>query len=188
MLRRLQALPQEVVVNSPWLCLYYAWVLWMTAGDITNSNQYLNYAQEAVIAHPLTGGQSPCDPYTPNSSEDSFWGGIITLQSYLAHEKGIDKAILLANKALDIVPKSNFWLRSLLLMNLGGSYYFNGQSEQAQPILQEAISVGKSTNFNNQFLVANNTSESAVTCLCMQAELKELAGDYTAAISLCEEA
>lgn len=91
---------------------------------------------------------------------------------------------------MEIVPEYNYWLRSLVLMNLGASYYLTDEFEQAESILAEAVKVStyckQADKIKSAFI--DRTAESAVTSLCLRAELKELHGDFQTAIALCQEA
>ncbi len=188
---RLEALPNEIICIRPWLCVYYAWTLWFSSGDIAGARHYLEDAKLAVQARPLPQNQPSWTNHPLASEVTEFWSNIAVLRSYLAHERGdITEAIRLAQEALKIVPEYNYWLRSLILMNLGGSYYFIDEFEQAELILAEAVAVSsqckKADKIKSAFI--DRTAESAVTSLCLRAELKELHGEFKTAIALGQEA
>ena len=187
---RLEQLPNEIICLDPWLCIYYAWTVWIIAGDIAGARQYLEDGERAIKLNPLSE-RSPNWTNHPSASEvDEFWGSIITLKSYLAHEKNPTEAIRIAKEALEIVPEYNYWLRSLVLMNLGGSYYFIDEFKQAELILTEAVSVAFECKQGNKIksTLVNHTAESAVTSLCLRAKLKELHGEVPSAINLTQQA
>ena len=190
LLNRLKTLPNEIICADPWLCIYYAWTLWITAGDIAGARQYLEDGELVSKLKPLPAKQPSWTNHPSASEVDEFWASIITLKSYLAHEKDTMEAIRVAKEALKIVPKYNYWLRSLVLMNLGGSYYFIDRFKQAELILTEAVSVASECKQANKIksTLINHTAESAVTSLCLRAELKELHGEFKSAITLAQQA
>ena len=190
LLNRLKTLPNNIICLDPWLCIYYAWTLWMTAGDIAGARQYLEDGERASKLKPLPDRQPSWTNHPLASEVDEFWGSIVTLKSYLAHEKDITEAIRLAKKALATVPKYNYWLRSLVLTNLGGSYYFIDEFKQAELILIEAVSVASECKQVNKIksTLINRTAESAVISLCLRAELKELHGEFPSAITFAQQA
>ena len=190
LLNRLKTLPNEIICLEPWLCIYYAWTLWITAGDIAGARQYLEDGERANKLKPLSDQQPSWTNHPLASEVDEFWASIVTLKSYLAHEKDITEAIRLAQEALEIVPEYNYWLRSLVLMNLGGSYYFIDEFKQAELILTQAVSVASQCKQAHKIksTLINRTAESAVTSLCLRAELKELHGEFQRAITLSQQA
>ena len=98
---------------------------------------------------------------------------------------------LLATKFFIPSIKSNLVKRrSLVLINLGASYYLTDEFELAEPILLEATQVSTRCKQVDKIKSAfiDRTAESAVTALCLQAELKELHGEFKTAIALCQEA
>ena len=190
LLTHLQAIPNEIICLSPWLCMYYAWTLWFTSGDVAGARQYLKDAKLAVNNKPLSKKKASWTNHPSANEFDDFWASIATLESYLSHEKDITEAIHLATEALKIIPEYNYWLRSLALMNLGGSYYFIDDFEQAEPVLLEAIEVSthckQVDKIKAQYI--DRTAESAVISLCLRSELKELHGEFPSAIAICQEA
>ena len=190
LLNRLKTLPNEIICLDPWLCIYYAWTLWITAGDVAGARQYLEDGEQASKVKPVSDRQPSWTNHPLASEVDEFWGSIITLKSYLAHEKDTAEAIGLAKEALEIVPKYNYWLRSLVLMNLGVSYYFIDKFKQAELTFAEAVLIASECKQANKIksTLINRTADSAVTSLCLCAELKELHGEFQSAISLSQQA
>ncbi len=57
LLNRLKTLPNEIICLDPWLCIYYAWTLWITAGDVAGARQYLEDGERASKLKPLPDKQ-----------------------------------------------------------------------------------------------------------------------------------
>ncbi len=190
LLTRLEAIPHEIICLRPWLCVYYAWTLWFTAGDIAGARQYLQDAENAAKAKAISNSQPSWTNHPLANEIDEFWANIAALRSYLSHEQNTSEAIRLAEDALKIVPQHNYWLRSLVIMNLGFSYYLLDEWERSEPILAEAKKISfrcdRVDKVNPAFI--GRVAESAINSLCLQAEIKELRGELGEAISLASEA
>ena len=190
LLDRLKALPNQIICDRPWLCIYYAWTLWFTSGDIASAKQYLADAEQAIKTHPLPETKPSWTNHPLSSENKEFWANIAVLRSYLSHEQDVETAIDLAESALEIVPQYNYWLRSHLLSNLGFSYYLSDRFEPAERILAEATQVSsdcqQANKVESKFI--NRTAETAVSSLCLRAELSNLHGQPEQAISFCQSA
>ena len=190
LLNRLKALPDWVICDRPWLCIYYAWTLWFTSGDVKGAKQYLANAEKAIQINPLPKTQASWTNHPLSSEVKEFWANIAVLKSYLSHDQDIETVIYLAESALVVVPKYNYWLQSHLLTNLGLSYYLSDRFEVAEQTLREATQAStnckQATKVKSKFI--NRTAESAVSSLCLRAELNNLHGQPKTAISLCQSA
>ncbi|MEM8676721.1 MAG: LuxR C-terminal-related transcriptional regulator [Cyanobacteria bacterium P01_G01_bin.67] len=190
LLDRLQALPNQIICDRPWLCVYYAWSLWFALGDIKGAKQYLADAEQAAKISPLPETKASWTNHPLSSEVKEFWANIAVLNSYLSHEQDVKTAIDLAESALKIVPQYNYWLRSLVLTNLGFSYYLGDRFKQAEQALIKATQAStdcqQATKVESKFI--NRTVDSAVSSLCLRAELNNLHGEPEIAIALCQSA
>ncbi|HEM62466.1 MAG TPA: hypothetical protein ENO24_09260, partial [Chloroflexi bacterium] len=121
LLRWFQALPEEVVLASPQLCLAYSWPLSFT-GQLDAAQSYLARAERAAQDNP------------PLLAEAT------TVQAQLARARGDDRdTIELSGRALSLLPEDRCEPRSVVGVNLGVALWNTGRLAEAEQALEEAI-------------------------------------------------
>jgi len=186
---QIAALPDKIILTRPWLCVYHAWVFWFTSGDIESAAKRLKDAENAFNLNPFEDDELVWTNHPLSKQTDIFFAHLAALRSFVAHQKDLIIVINLSKEAVKLIPEYDYWLRSMVLMNLGMAYYFVDNFESAQPVLEEAFLVSFKCNkihgITSDF--AGKVSESAVSSLCLRAHLQALHGSLDNAILLCQE-
>jgi len=114
-------LPEGELLSRPKLCLDYSWPL-VLSGQLEKAEQLLARAAQGA------GGGS------------HFLGEIAAVEAYIARSRGDDdQTIKASQKALSLLPESEKPLRGILAVNLGISYWHNGQLGEAGGVMNEAL-------------------------------------------------
>ena len=123
-----KVLPEEMLFSHPDLFSNYMWALILT-GNIDTAGSYLEQAEKTLQDDPLS------------------LGGIIAMQAYIARIRGDNQhTILLSTRALSLLPKEDFALRSIISLNLGMTLWQSGSSlSQASTAFYEADYTGRQT-------------------------------------------
>lgn len=116
------------------------------------------------------------DPTTENAAR--LWGLVIALKGMQARGQGnTTESVAFMEKALQLLPQDNSWLRSLILLNLGVTYFVADNYEKAKRLLPEVSRIGQ----------ARNTADPAIAGLYLQAQFLALRGRMDEATSLCQQ-
>lgn len=104
-----------------------------------------------------------------------LWGLVIALKGMQARQQGnAAESIAFMEKALQLLPPDNSWLRSLILLNLGVTYFVADNYEKAKPLLPEVSRIGQ----------ARGIADPAIAGLYLQAQFLALRGRLQEAIAL----
>lgn len=162
----LTELPPKLTHTRPWLLVAKAWV------GFTSSQ----FADAIVAIQTLEQLLHESDTEIENA--DQLWGLITALKGMQARQQGnAAESIALMEKALQLLPHDNSWLRSLILLNLGVTYFVADNYEAAKRLLPEVSRIGK----------ARGTADPAIAGLYLQAQFLALRGRINEATSLCQQ-
>jgi len=101
----LNKLPPESILERPWLCVFSSWLLLLT-GKVENVGRYLACAEQGQLAQREVGDLN---------------GHIAAIRAYtLALQGEADRAMALADKALDQLPEDELTVRSVVFYVSGG--------------------------------------------------------------------
>jgi LuxR family transcriptional regulator, maltose regulon positive regulatory protein len=118
----LQALPEEMVLASPQLCLEYSWPLILTE-QIDTAESYLNQAERTAEEQGDTG----------------ILGDVAVARVHIARMRGDNqRAAELSEQALALLPPEELVGRSVAALNLGMSQWYRGRLAEAEQTLTEA--------------------------------------------------
>jgi LuxR family maltose regulon positive regulatory protein len=124
--RWLDALPRELILQSPRLCLAQAWVLMLTL-QVAAVEPYLEAAEAA-----LAGVDEP--------EAAGLRGEVLTLRAHIDVEHGAyADALPLARQALALLPPGAHLARSINTFVLGYVLYVLGQTAEAAEVLAENV-------------------------------------------------
>ena len=160
------ALSAELTDTRPWLLVAKAWV-----GFISSQ-----FAEGIAAIQRL----EQCLNQNPPEIEhvDRLWGVVIALKGAHARQQGITvEAVACMEKALQLLPQDHSWLRSLILLNLGVTYFAADNYEAAKQLLLEVSQIGK----------AQGMADPAIAGLYLQAQFLALRGRLDEAVSLCQQ-
>ncbi|KAM3114681.1 LuxR C-terminal-related transcriptional regulator [Phormidesmis sp. 146-33] len=160
------ALPAELIDTRPWLLVAKAWV------GFTSSQ----FAEGIAAIQRL----EQCLNQNPPEIEhvDRLWGVVIALKGAHARQQGNTvEAIACMERALQLLPPDHSWLRSLVLLNLGVTYFVADNYEAAKRLLVEVSRIGK----------AQGMADPAIAGLYLQAQFLALRGRLDESVSLCQQ-
>lgn len=162
----LTELPTELIKTRPWLLVAQAWV------GFTSSQ----FAQAIAAIQTLEQLLNEAS-HSPENS-DQLWGLVIALKGMQARQQGnTTEAVAFMEKALQLLPHDNSWVRSLILLNLGVTYFVADNYESVKRLLPEVSRIGK----------ARGTADPAIAGLYLQAQFLALRGRMDEATSLCQQ-
>ena len=78
-------------------------------------------------------------------------------------------------EALQLLSQDDSWLRPMILLNLGVTYFVADNVEQAKPVLSEVTRIGQTKGI----------ADPALAGLYLQAQFQALRGRIDHAIALC---
>jgi LuxR family maltose regulon positive regulatory protein len=166
LLRWIEALPKEVALSRPWLCIHQAWPLTL--------------ADRADAAEPLLDQierQVPLEDSSPESQE--ILGHVAAMRAMAAMMRGdMPQAIELAYRAGELLPPDNVIPRNTTLYTLASAYYAQGELWRAGQAQAEVLELGRAAG--NAWMV--------VRTLCDLADLEMIRGQLQRAADLCHEA
>ncbi|CAA9590780.1 Transcriptional activator of maltose regulon, MalT [uncultured Synechococcales cyanobacterium] len=162
----LAALPPELTQSRPWLLVAKAWV-GFTSSQFAEAIAVIQILEQLLDENP---------PTTKNT--DYLWGLVAALKGMKARQQGqTADSIALMEKALQLLPQNYSWLRSLILLNLGVTYFVADNYEAARQLLPEVSRIGR----------ARGTADPAIAGLYLQAQILALRGHMDEATSLCQQ-
>lgn len=157
-LRWVKAIPAEMILSRPRLCVFYAGALLAGGRKLGRIEPILQQAEQN-------------DPTGAISSEAAV------IRSLVAMSLGdIRDSIELSKLALQSLPEDNLFLRSLARGNLGVGYLLNGEVEPASGVFEEVVKMGE--------MAGSYTA--SLTALRYLAEIAILRGRLHEAWSFCE--
>ncbi len=123
----LDRLPAELVLERPGLAVAAAWVDLLT-GKLEQIEDHLSAAEKTLDAR--------VDP-------DALRGQIAAIRTYVAALLGqLDQAVAQAAVALDVLPKHDHSVRSVVTFVLGGVHYLRQEWPRAVAVMLEASRLG----------------------------------------------
>jgi LuxR family maltose regulon positive regulatory protein len=158
--------PPELTHTRPWLLVAKAWTTF-------NSSQFTNAIATVQMLEQWLNQNNPA---TENS--DQLWGLVAALKGAQARQRGnTTESIAFLEKALQLLPQNNSWLRSLILLNLGVTYFVADNYEAAKRLLPEVSRIGQ----------VRGMADPAIAGLYLQAQFLALRGRMDEATSLCQQ-
>ena len=129
-IRWVEQLPEELVKQRPYLCVYLGWA-WSIVGQMSEANRWLDMAE------------SLCEQLEPDCAE-GIKGQIAAHRTYVAlmHGKPVP-AREYAERALELLPPEAALLRGWTITCLGQSDLNKGQLAEAKDAFREAIAIAK---------------------------------------------
>jgi LuxR family maltose regulon positive regulatory protein len=129
--RWIDALPEELVIEQPYLCVLHAWALQLT-GQLETAEARLIAAEKAL--------ESPKDK--DDEEVNTILGLIHSHRAYITFMTGEhDKTISYAHQALDQLPETAVLIRAQTALYLGVAYRYQGQLKAALDIFKEILPI-----------------------------------------------
>ncbi len=165
-LAALEALPSQMVWSRPWLLLANAWALY-------SSSQFQAAAFAVQTIEQLLQQQ-----HTLFVNSEKLRGLVTAFKGMQARHQGATaEATTLMEQALQQLPQDDSWLRSMILLNLGVTYFVADNFIAAQRLLPEVARIGQ----------ARGLADPAIAGLYLQAQFLALRGRIDEAIALCQQ-
>ncbi len=162
----LDKLPARLIDCRPWLLVAKAWV-GFTSSQFTEAIDAIQMLEQYLNENS-----------SKTENADRLWGLIIALKGMQARHQGNTAAsIEYMEEALKLLPQDNSWLRSLILLNLGVTYFVADNYNAAKQLLPEVSRIGQ----------ARGTADPAIAGLYLQAQFLALRGQLNKATSLCQQ-
>ena len=162
----LEALPSEKVWTRPWLLLAYAWALY-------SSSQFTTAVVAVQTIEHLLQQQ---DSTTANN--EKLWGLVTVFKGMQARHQGATaEATTLMEQALQQLPQDDSWLRTMILLNLGVTYFVADDFRAAKRLLPEVTRIGQTRGL----------ADPAIAGLYLQAQFLALRGRIDESIALCQQ-
>jgi LuxR family maltose regulon positive regulatory protein len=166
LLRWIEALPEDVALSRPWLCIHQAWPL--TLADRAEAAEPLLYQIERQVR---------LEDLSPEGQE--ILGHVAAMRAMAAMMRGdMPQAIELAHRAGELLPPDNVIPRNTTLYTLASAYYAQGELGKAGQTQAEVLELGRAAD--NAWMV--------VRTLCDLADLEMIQGQLQRAADLCHEA
>lgn len=163
----LDALPQKLILSTPWMSVFYAWALAYT-GQLDRAEERLLEA-ESTLANFLA----------PGASSHHILGQIAAIRVLIAKNKGdMSRAVELANEALRYLPDHDYRTRCYVAQTLGNALLFIGRLDEASEAFQSAVLASQK----------NDDAHRAVYALCDLAGLQWMLGQLHNSEASCREA
>jgi LuxR family maltose regulon positive regulatory protein len=161
------ALPKDLLQVRPWLCVFYAWALRLTGGQVEAVETRLSEAELALEKST-----------TPHSEMEAIRGHIAAVRAYQAlYREEILRVIDLSRQAMERLPKASL-VRGLAALALGWASKFNGDLAGATSAFIEARAAS----------LATDSTYVAVAATCRLAYTQVLGGQLRQATKSCQEA
>lgn len=162
----LATLPSDLVQTRPWLLAAKSWA------GFTSSQ----FAEAIAVIEEME--QLLEENLSEPESTDQLWGLVVALKGMKARQQGNNiESVALMEKALQLLPKNYSWLRSLILLNLGVTYFVDDNYGAAQQLLPEVSRIGR----------VRGAADPAIAGLYLQAQFLALRGQLAEATALCQQ-
>jgi LuxR family maltose regulon positive regulatory protein len=129
----INALPDSLVRERPYLCVYHAWTLQLT-GQFEATEARLSDAEEALA-----------NLYQENDADaETIRGHIHSHRAYLTFIRGEHaKTIIYSRQALEQLPPEATVIRAQTTLYLGVAYRFQGELQAALDIFAETVAISQ---------------------------------------------
>ena len=166
LLRGLKQLPEEIILERPWLNVYLSWALLLT-GELGEIKRYLEAAEDGEEAL---------------AEVNVFRGHIAAIRSYAALLSGnIEWGYAQAQKALELLPKDDLTVRSVVAFVMGGVNIMRQDIPGAIEAMQKAGEIGERAG---NIHLAVSALSSAGSLMIGQGKLSEAERVYERALKL----
>jgi len=162
----IDALPQDLALSRPWLCIHQAWPLTF-AGERGTVEPLL----EQIERHVSTDDTAP--------EEKEILGHVAAMRAMLSTMHGdMRQAVEMAHQADELLPTGSLGPRSIISFAFANAYYAQGDLAKAEQALTEKLETGRASD--NLWIL--------VRSLCDLADLRVIQGRRREALDLVQEA
>jgi LuxR family maltose regulon positive regulatory protein len=143
-LRHFEGIPNQQISSKPWLCVAYAWVK--------------AYADPTAGLDSILQQAELCLTSMENKSERQHLSShLAAIRAYVAWVKGeADKALELAQEALENLPEDDWMTRCHVLNTKGSALQYLGYLTEAIQAIEAVVLTGQRSGRPQDFLSAND--------------------------------
>ena len=162
----LEQLPEETILERPWLSVFFGWALLLT-GRLENLERYLAAAEQGK---------------TSLEDRDNLRGHIAAIRAYGSMIRGeTQQGFALAQQSLELLPEEDLTIRCVVAFVLGGFNYMRGDIPAAIEAMKEA---GRSGERAGNIHLAVSALSSAGSLMLEVGNLGEAQQAYDQALKL----
>jgi LuxR family transcriptional regulator, maltose regulon positive regulatory protein len=159
-----EALPDELVLTRPRLCLAYAFALFEN-GRMEETGRYLQTVERALSAN--EGGTTANSLAQGDPDTQAVLGRVAALRSFIACYQGdVSDALELSYRALELLPSGELHLRSGIAANIAGNL---GMTYGSASDIREAVQTMSEAARKSE---SRGNKSGAIVSLCLLAELE----------------
>lgn len=163
-----QLLPEDLVLNRPWLCMLFAWAYVLKA-DTEKAISLLDRADELIRKE------------GPNKNTSDLPGTIFALRTEVLESRGdIPGTIEMAHQALMLLDPANIATRAGVNYSLGRAYYESGDLVHADQVWSEFVRMSLKAGVYGIYAVVIGIRS---TILAIQGKLQEAINIYQQTIN-----
>jgi LuxR family maltose regulon positive regulatory protein len=155
--RWMAALPINLIMSMPHLCVFQAWNLF-TGGDLEGAERFLGASEQLLdeSRDQATETSMVVKEQPPDSIDRmKIHGRAATIRAFLASYSGdVPGTIKHARKALEFLPEEDLSWRSTATVALGDAHSFSGNLEEANRVRLDAMELCKAAGNIYMSLVA----------------------------------
>jgi len=166
LLRWIDALPQDLALSRPWLCIHQAWPL--------------TFAGKRGAVEPLLQQiERHVSPDDAAPEEKEILGHVAAMRAMLCTMHGdMRQAVEMAHQADELLPTGSLGPRSVISFAFANAYYAQADLAKAEQALTEKLETGRASD--NLWIL--------VRSLCDLADLRVIQGRRREALDLVQEA
>jgi ATP/maltotriose-dependent transcriptional regulator MalT len=154
--RWLAALPDQLIISKPHLCILQAWDLF-TGGQLDGADRSLQAAERMIDPGTEQGRvSSRMRDQLCEADRMKLSGRVAAIRAFIASYSGdIPGTIRHARKALDFLPEQELPWRSAALIALGDAFAIQGEMAAAYEARSDALETSKATCDFYLLMIAN---------------------------------
>jgi len=150
----IKALPEDLVRNRPWLCIWCAWSFTQT-GPLQDASRWTDAAEQA-LENQMQDQSSNLSTNTQAIKEEIDIIRIINSSLGQDYEKTLELALPVLEHPPTSNRSSSLIARCNILHGLSTSYYVAGELSKAEQICQETVGLAKEIGFFLRYTHAIN--------------------------------
>jgi len=190
----MRALPQELVLSQPRLCLGYA-VSLAASGDLEAAASLIEIAKSQLQESPPFERELSSTVSCPYQAEPKCAGEcyattqgasayVDILRARIACYQSPSMAIKIGQRAIEQLPPQYIRLRGIALLILGQAYLLDGNTDAADSALSKALETNRTSSHTAAFL---NSSHHLACLRVLQGRLREAKVIYEDAVRFVAE-
>ncbi|NIM94704.1 MAG: hypothetical protein GTO18_13470 [Anaerolineales bacterium] len=146
LIRWLEGIPDHLIRTRPFLCVLYAWTLWIESYTDPPAavDKWVQEAERAITADDVISDDSQ------RQFRDQIAGHIQTIRAVIALFNGEDPHVVidLLREAVEHVGEGDAWLRSMIFHFISACYVILSDADSAIAFNNDALNYANACNFD----------------------------------------